>query len=63
MMGGRDLANEGKPVTRVREGRIANEKKESAVRNNNAVMHQQQLADARHIARFADGLRKAGLPQ
>src|SRR5262245_5239870 len=41
-----DLANESKPVTGAREGRIGNEKKESAVRNNNAVMDQQQLADA-----------------
>src|SRR5262245_41491229 len=41
-----NLANEGEPITRARKGRIGNEKEESAVRNDNAVLHQQQLADA-----------------
>jgi hypothetical protein len=31
-----------------REGCIADKKKESAVGNNDAIMHQQQLADAAH---------------
>ena len=41
-----NLANEGKSIARAREGCIGDEKKESAVRNNDAIMHQQQLADA-----------------
>src|SRR3977135_2428027 len=41
-----NLANEGKSIARAREGCIGDKKKESAVKNNDAIMHQQQLADA-----------------
>jgi hypothetical protein len=41
-----NLANEGKSIARARKGCIGDEKKQRAVRNNDAIMHQQQLADA-----------------
>jgi len=41
-----NLANEGKSIARAREGCIGDDKKESAVRNNDAFMHQQLLVDA-----------------
>src|SRR5262245_33743626 len=57
-----NLANEGKPIAVAGEGGIGNEKKHSAVRNNDTVLHHQQLADARPLQVVLDVLGRKSKP-